>query len=156
LLVDLHLWNDFQTGQRARMQHRESPPPALRRAVVISPNVRMLEELQPLLAAHLPAAETNQLRNYPSPRDLSGAIGGSASYLIFLDVSSDRDQANQLLGEMARFGSGVQVLALLSGNDPDLILRCLRSGAIDFLIQPFTPDQFESALAKVARLQPSS
>ena len=49
------------------------------------------------------------------------------------------------------FGSGVQVLALLSGNDPDLILRCLRAGAIDFLIQPFTAEQFEAALAKVAR-----
>jgi len=39
---------------------------------------RMLEELQPLLATHLPGAEVNQLRNYPSPRDLSGAIGGGA------------------------------------------------------------------------------
>ncbi len=138
------------------MQHPQSPPPALRRAVVISPNARMLEELQPLLATHLPGAETNQLRSYPSPRDLSGAIGGGAPHLIFLDVSSDRDQASQLLNEMGRFGSGVQVLALLSGNDPDLILRCLRAGAIDFLIQPFTADQVESALAKVARVHPSA
>src|SRR5579863_2603399 len=136
------------------MQHRGSPPPALRRAVVISPNAQILQELQPLLASHLPGAETNLLRNYPSPRDLSGAIGGGAPHLIFLDVSSDRDQANQLLSEMGRFGSGVQVLALLSGNDPDLILRCLRAGAIDFLIQPFTADQVESALAKVARVHP--
>ena len=38
---------------------------------------------------------------------------------------------------------------------PDLILRCLRAGALDFLIQPFTADQLDAALAKVARMQPS-
>ena len=135
------------------MQHRESPPSALRRAVIISPNARMLEELQPLLASHLPDATINQLRSYPSPRDLSAAVGGGA-HLIFLDVASAPDEANQLLSEMARLGS-VQVLALLSGNDPDLMLRCLRSGATDFLIQPFTGEQLDSALAKLARLQPS-
>jgi pilus assembly protein CpaE len=59
-----------------------------------------------------------------------------------------------LLAEMARL-AGTQVLALLSGNDPDLILRCLRTGALDFLIQPFTADQLEAALGKLARLQPA-
>src|ERR1700733_2437106 len=138
------------------MQHRESSPPVARRAVVISPSVRMLEELEPLLNSQLPGSAVNYVRTYPSPRDLGGLLVGAEPHLVFLDVASDHTQAMQLLGEMARFGSGVQVLALLSGNDPDLILRCLRSGAIDFLIQPFTADQFESALAKVARLQPSS
>jgi pilus assembly protein CpaE len=76
--------------------------------------------------------------------------------LVFLDVVSDRDQAVQLLGEMARLGSSVQVIALLGDNDPDLILRCLRTGALDFLIQPFTADQLEAALAKLARVQPST
>ena len=50
----------------------------LRRAVVISPNARMLEELEPFLASHSPGAAINHLRSYPSPRDLSGAIGGGA------------------------------------------------------------------------------
>jgi pilus assembly protein CpaE len=136
------------------MQPLESPPSALRRAVVISPNAQMLEELGSLLASHLPGTATNYLHSYPSPRDLGGAIGGG-SQLLFLDMASDRDQALQLLGEMTRFGPGVQVLALLSGNDPDFILRCLRAGAVDFLIQPFTADQLEAALAKLARLQPS-
>jgi pilus assembly protein CpaE len=64
------------------------------------------------------------------------------------------DQGMQLLAEMSRTGNG-QVLALLSGNDPDLILRCLRTGALDFLLQPFTADQVEAALGKVARFQPA-
>ena len=45
---------------------------------------------------------------------------------------------------------------MLLGNEPDLILRCLRAGAVDFLIQPFTGEQIEAAMAKLARLQPAA
>src|SRR5579863_6284926 len=114
------------------MQHRDSPPPVARRAVVISPSARMLEELEPLLVSQLPGCTINFLRAYPSPRDLAGALGGGPQ-LVLLDAVSDRDQAVQLLTDMSRLGPGVQVLALLAGNDPDLILRCLRAGAADFL-----------------------
>jgi pilus assembly protein CpaE len=115
----------------------------------------MLEELQPLLATQLPGIAITHVRTYPSPRDLTATLG-SGPQLVFLDVASDKDQAIQLLAEIARLGPSVQILALLSGNDPDLILRCLRTGATDFLIQPFTADQFEAAAGKLARLQPSS
>jgi pilus assembly protein CpaE len=57
---------------------------------------------------------------------------------------------------MVRLGTPVQVLALLPGNDPDLMLRCLRAGAADFLLEPFTADQLDSVLAKVARMQPAA
>jgi pilus assembly protein CpaE len=50
----------------------------------------------------------------------------------------------------------VHVIALLDGNDPDLILRCLRAGAVEFLIHPFTVDQVDAAFAKLSRLQGSS
>ena len=92
----------------------------------------MLEELEPLLNSQLPGSAVNYVRNYPSPRDLGGLLIGAEPHLVFLDVASDHVQAMQLLGEMARLGSGVQVLALLTGNDPDLILRCLRTGAAGF------------------------
>ena len=62
-----------------------------------------------------------------------------------------REQALQLLTEMTRMGPSIQVIALLAGNDSDLMLRCLRAGAADFLIQPFTGDQIGGALAKLAR-----
>ena len=134
------------------MPTRDPPVYASRRAIVISPNARMLDELDPLLAEHLAAVPLSHLRNYPSPRDLLGAIGGGTPHLVFLDVISDRDQALQLIGEMARLGPMVHVIALLAGNDPDYILRCLRAGAAEFLVQPFTAEQMETALSKLARM----
>ncbi len=123
--------------------------------MVISPSVRLLEELEPLLLSQLPGAAVNYVRTYPSPSELIGLLG-SGGQLVFLDAASDAEQATQLMGEMSRMGSGVHVLALLAGNNPDAILRCLRAGASDFLIQPFTADQFEAALAKLARVQPAA
>ena len=46
---------------------------------------------------------------------------------------------------------GVPVFALLRSNDPDLILRCLREGASEFLIQPFAAEQLNAALSKLSR-----
>jgi pilus assembly protein CpaE len=126
-----------------------------RRAVVISPNSRMAEELERLLLTNLAGVPISYIRSYPSPRDLPGAIGSGTPHLVFLDVNSDHDQAVQLLTEMSRIGPSVQVMALLADNQPDYILRCLRAGAADFLIQPFTADQLEAALSKVARMQPT-
>ena len=138
------------------MQKHDAAPSATRRAVVISPNSRMADELESVLQRYVAGVAVNRIRAYPSPRDMGTPRGGGASDLIFLDVQTDREQALQLLDEATRAGTGVQVVALLTGNEPDFILRCLRSGAADFLVQPFTGDQIEAALAKLARLQPNT
>jgi len=113
----------------------------------------MAEELDPLLQTHVKAVSFSRLKSYPTPQDFPGAIGGGAPHLVFLDVFSDRDRAFLLIEEMVKLGPQVQVIALLGENDPDLVLRCLRAGAMDFLIQPFSGEQIEGALSKLARLQ---
>ena len=125
-----------------------------RRTVVISPNSPLVSELEPLLSSHLRGGEWSRLQAYPSPRDLPTMVGGGISNLVLLDAISDHDQALQLLDELGRMAN-VQVFALLGTNDPDYILRCLRAGAADFLIQPFTADQLDAAFAKLARMQPA-
>ena len=109
--------------------------------------------MEPLLAKYLAGVTISHLKNYPSPRDLGGLVGGGTPNLVFLDVVSDQEQAGQLLPELTRLGPSVQVIAVLTANDPDFILRCLRAGAVDFLIQPFTKEQIDGALAKLARVQ---
>src|SRR5579883_284256 len=136
------------------MQHREGTAQSSRRTFLIAPMSRIRQELAPLFATYLSGTSIIELNAYPSPRDLGATLGGGAPPLVFLDMISDAEQALQLLGEMTRLETAIQVIAVLAGDDSDLILRCLRAGAVDFLIQPFTADQMEAALAKLARLQP--
>ena len=137
------------------MSSREAQSSVSKRAVVISPNSRLASELSPLISKHLPGYAASHVAGYPSPRELAAALTSGVSYLCFLDAATDQDQALELLAELSRLGSNVQVIALLAGNDPDAMLRCLRAGASDFLLHPFSDDQMEAALAKLARLQPS-
>ncbi len=56
---------------------------------------------------------------------------------------------------MLRTDAKLPIIAVLSANDPELVLRCLRQGASDFLIPPFTSEQVEAALQKIARQHPT-
>ena len=62
----------------------------------------------------------------------------------------------RLIPDLLRLDPKLPIVVVLNSNDPELVLRCLRHGASDFLIQPFTSDQVEAALQKVARLQPAN
>ena len=105
--------------------------------LAISPNAPLLDQLEPLLAAHLGDADL------PSSASLSISTRSCPIFCPRGSAASgvsghrqDRDQALQLLDEMGRMGPHVQVIALLASNEPDFILRCLRAGASDFLILP--------------------
>jgi pilus assembly protein CpaE len=132
---------------------RESGPPASKRALVISPNERMAGEIGPLLQQKRPGTQISVLNFYPSPREISQDLPGAE--LVLLDVSAEPDHALQLLAEVTRIGAA-PVLVLLDADDPGFILRCLRAGAADFLLRPFTGDQVEAVLAKLSRLQPAA
>jgi pilus assembly protein CpaE len=122
----------------------------------MSPNAPRADELEAVLATQAEGIAVHRLQAYPSPRDLPTALAAGIGHLVFLDVSSGPEQAIDLLAEMARMSPHVHVIALLDGNNPDLILRCLRAGAVEFLIHPFTPEQVDAAFSKLTRLQSST
>src|ERR1019366_2730228 len=124
---------------------------ASRRLIIMSPNAPRADELVAVLSTQVGDTAIHRLQAYPSPRDLPTALAAGIGHLVFLDISSVPDQALELLGEMARMSPNVHVIAVLDGNDPDLILRCLRAGALEFLVHPFTADQVDSAFSKLTR-----
>jgi pilus assembly protein CpaE len=132
-----------------------SETPISRRPLAISPNAPLLDQLEVLLKPHLGGGAIQRLQAYPSPRDLPNLLSSGTPHLIFLDTTGDRDQALQLLEEVGRMGGHVPIIAILGGNEPDFILRCLRAGASDFLILPLTAEQVDAAFGKLSRAQPA-
>jgi pilus assembly protein CpaE len=135
------------------MQIHDPASSAPRRAIVISPDRHLVTELEPLLLQKLTGFPLSHLARYPAQRDAARQLGSAPTQLVFLDVASSPDQAIALMPEIAAI-PGVQILALLSSNDAAAILKCLRAGAVDFLLRPFTADQFDAAFSKIARLAP--
>lgn len=133
------------------MQQYDPAISTSRRAIILSPDRALAAELEPLILPELTGSTLSRIEHYPSPQDAAAQVADA--HLVFLDVISNPEQALAILPELTR-QRGVQILALLGGNNPDAIMKCLRAGAADFLLRPFTSDQAEAALRKVARQLP--
>ncbi len=120
----------------------------------IVPNRTVLDELAPVLVRCVPGAPMPDVRPYPAPADVARTVGSTPGTLCFLDAITDQGRALSLIPNIVEACPGVQIIVLLSGNSPELLLRCLRLGAAEFLLRPFTADQLQAAMAKLARLLP--
>jgi pilus assembly protein CpaE len=75
-------------------------------------------------------------------------VARQGSDICFLDVASDPERALQLISEAA---PAIHVVAMNPGNDADLILRCLRLGACEFLSDS-TSEQVGAVLERLSRV----
>jgi pilus assembly protein CpaE len=115
----------------------------------------MAAEMAPMLSHGLPLAPIHDVNSYPDRREILQLIKSVDPKVCFLDFSSDEQAASAVAGDIRIANATMPIVALLGGNNPDLILRCLRQGASDFLIRPFSIDQIDAAVEKIARQQPA-
>jgi len=94
--------------------------------------------------------EFRHVREYPRAGYMGGLVQPGFN-ICFVDVASNEEQALQLIAEGS---TDVPVVALNSRNDADLILRCLRRGAREFLAQA-TPEQIGAILERLERERPN-
>ena len=81
------------------------------------------------LGTHTPAL----LAQYPRIGGLAAALTEHRANVCLIDVGAHAEFALLLIGEAA---AAVPVVALNTRNDAELILRCLRRGACEFLSDP--------------------
>jgi pilus assembly protein CpaE len=110
----------------------------------------MSAEFSGLVAAELPALRLDTLSLYPSPGE--AATAAALSQACFIDVTSDAGSAAAVMGWMAEQAPALPIVVMLRANDPDLILQCVRRGAVEFLIQPLTREHLQRTLRKLGSL----
>lgn len=74
--------------------------------------------------------------------------------LIVCDISMPRMDGEQLLSELRRRQYPAAVIMLTAIGQDDVILRCLRQGACDYLIKPVTVDDLLTAAANALQHAP--
>lgn len=117
----------------------------------VCPNPAISSALVPVLGALAPTAGLLEVPVYPPGHSLAELISTHTPNLCFIDLTTDRDKALATLAEAQKLAPKLNVVTLLGDNEPDLILRCLRQGASEFLIRPFAAEQVEETLERVAR-----
>ncbi len=125
------------------------------KALFICPNQKIIRDLAPLLRKHLPTFSGHDMNAYPMRHQLAEVLSAEAPNLCLLEIGEPREPGLALIPDLLRIDAKLPIIVVLANNDPELVLRCLRQGASDFLIPPFTSEQVEGALQKIARLQPN-
>jgi pilus assembly protein CpaE len=106
-------------------------PPVTWKPLVLCPNAELARRMRSALTEiGIPDAE--RAAGYPAPGEIPAAVRQSCN-IAFLDVTSNEDRALPLIAELC---GSMPVVALHARNDADLILRCLRRGASEFLSDP--------------------
>lgn len=124
------------------------------KALFICPNAKISRDLAPILHQVLPAFSSQQREAYPARHEVADLLAALEPTLCFLEVGEPQERALELIPELLRIDPKLPIVAVLSANDPELVLRCLRQGASDFLLPPFTSEHVGAALQKISRLSP--
>ena len=127
------------------------PQPNRARAVVWKPLVvcpqpdfqRRLHAVLTELAVEQPCT----LIEYPRSGTIAALLERHGCNICFLDAATNSEEAQLLISELA---PTVPVVALHPRNDADLILRCLRRGASEFVADP-TADAVRGVFERLAR-----
>lgn len=117
------------------------------RALLVCPERTIAAEVLRLLADRVPTPAIHHC--YPATNALTGPHGGGQPSLCFVDAQTDAEAALRLIAEMSARWPSLPIVALLGRNDPDLILRCLRTGASEFLVLPCTREEWDAVWERI-------
>ena len=127
------------------------PSPNRARTVVWKPlEVCPQPDLQRRMHAVLTELAVEQpctLTEYPRGGAIGALVARHGCNICFLDAATNSEEAQLLISELA---PAVPVVALHPRNDADLILRCLRRGACEFVADP-TADAVRGVFERLAR-----
>ena len=122
------------------------------RPVVISPRKALTGEVCGALAEAAQVAAV-QVDSYPRAGTLGEIMASHRPNLWLIDVGADPGKAVALIAEAAALKPRPSVVAVHTASDPDLIMRCLRQGATEFLQRPFDTGTVGESLERLARLR---
>ena len=122
--------------------------------LLICPSQGITKDLHQTLGANMPNAEILEIPVYPPSAGLLEVLSVQTPDVCIADIVSDRDRGLTLIKEISAMQPKMPVIALISNNDTDLILRCLRAGASEFLVHPLDQSQLEEVLGRLVAKNP--
>ena len=124
------------------------------KAIFIGPNPQIRRDLTPLLGSHIQSLSVVDLNTYPSRQQLISTLATQNPNLCFVEVGANQELGVSLVSEVHRVSPKLPVVVVLSPSQSGLVMQCLRQGAFDFLMNPFTAEQVKEVVGKLAKMQP--
>jgi pilus assembly protein CpaE len=94
------------------------------------------------------AGVTREFVDYPDIDDLLPAVEDCD--VVILELDSDAERALDLVESICSRNSSTTVMVYSLRNEPDLLVRCMRVGAREFLVEPVAPAIMAEALVRAS------
>ena len=107
-----------------------------------------------LALAECPGASVREFSTYPADLGDLPRLLDHQHDVIMVDLDSDAEFALELVEGICAHGNAT-VMVYSSQADPDLLVRCMRAGAREFLTVPFTAGVMADALVRASARRPT-
>lgn len=121
-------------------------------ALLIAPNRQLADQFLQTLPHTRAFQIVGDLRSYPSGQGLDTKLRQLQPELLLLDLSTDLDQATEIIRLTVQHHSTVRVVGLHMENDSNAILASLQQGASEFLYAPFDLAIQSDSIVRLRRL----
>lgn len=95
------------------------------------------------------AAITRELTRYPGVDELAGILEADQDAVI-IDVDPDPERALDVVENVCEASAGITVMVYSDRTDHELLVRCMRAGAREFLTEPLSPASVAEALVRAS------
>lgn len=95
----------------------------------------------------------SDLKEYPPAPTLEMRLRQIQPDVLLIDVASDFEAAAALIHAAAAVQPPIHVVGLHHRTDPEVVIRCFRAGAAEFLAAPFEGSAQREAEARLRRLR---
>jgi len=99
------------------------------------------------------SADVREITAYPEGVDGGTQTLGRGYDAVLVDLDSDPDLALALVENICALNT-TTVMVFSENADPELLVRCMRAGAREFLTFPLAPEVIEEALVRAAARRP--
>ena len=121
---------------------------------LIGPGDEARNNMAKALVAH-GCSDIHAFSSYPPSLDDTPALLMETHNLVLIDIDSDREYALDLVESLVAVGPAwATVIVYSEATDPELLMRCMRAGAREFLVPPFVGSpQLRDSLERAAARQ---
>ena len=118
------------------------------RAIIISPDELLSEELQDVISEVSGIGVVRWLDRYPNSVELGRTLRAHSPQVIFLGLQ-DMDAAFETANLIESAISGMQVVTFGSNTDPQALIALMRVGIREYLSAPFGAAELSDAVTRV-------
>lgn len=121
------------------------------RSIVICPNQELAARLEAAVTATGEITVGRTIHRYPNAIDLVRTLRAHAPEMVFLSVEAI-DKAQEVVKLLNAEAENIQVIAIHSRVDAELLRQSMRAGVRDFLAEPFDRKAIMEAVVTVKAL----